>query len=84
MYHRPVCAECEVEMVPETNGVGVLDMAEFGPHQVWDADLYKCPKCGFEVIVGFGQAPLAEHHEGNFESTVQSYRDRECLYRSNQ
>ena len=83
MYHRPVCAKCEVEMRPEKNGVGVLDMAEFGPYKIWDADLYKCPKCGYEVIVGFAHFAIAEHHEANFESTVQSYRDKERLYKNN-
>src|SRR5271157_4084 len=26
-YHRPVCKECQCEMKPEINGVGVLDQA---------------------------------------------------------
>ena len=84
MYHRPVCVGCEVEMKPEKNGVGVLDMAEFGPYKIWDADLYKCPECGCEVIVGFAHFAIAEHHEGNFESAVQAYRDKERLYKSTQ
>lgn len=31
-YHRPVCPKCHVELRPERNGVGILDMANFGPH----------------------------------------------------
>ena len=45
-----VCAKCEnkyvpedtglgTEMRPETNGVYVIEMADFGPYKVWRADL---------------------------------------------
>ena len=68
MYHRPVCTKCQLEMRPEKNGVGVLDMADFGPYQLWDADSYKCPNCQFEIVVGFGQVPVAHHHEEGFNT----------------
>ena len=47
MNHKPVCVKCERELKPERNGVGCLDMADFGPCAVWDSDLWKCPTCGF-------------------------------------
>lgn len=79
MYHRPVCVKCGVEMRPETNGVGLLDMADFGPYQIWDADKYKCPTCGYEIVVGFGQAAIAEHFEESFNQQVDYYRRRNLL-----
>jgi len=75
MNHEPVCVKCKREMRPETNGVGVLDMANFGPCQVWDADKWKCPVCGIEIVVGFAQGPIARHHDKEFfERVVDGYR----------
>jgi len=71
MYHRPVCVKCGVEMRPERNGVGILDMADYGPYQIWDADKYKCPECGYEIVVGFGCNAIAEHYQGHFSMAVE-------------
>ena len=81
MYHRPVCVKCECEMRPEQNGVGLLDYFNPSdsdtpqPYRIWDADLWKCPKCGFEIVTGFGQRPIAEHYQQNkaLERTVFGY-----------
>lgn len=70
-------------MQPERNGVGCLDMADFGPCQVWDSDLWKCPKCGVEVLAGFGQGPVAEHYDAErFDRFVQDYTARDQLVKS--
>ena len=78
-YHRPVCPQCHVELHPERNGVGVLDMADFGPYALYDADLWKCPECGKEVVGGFGIGPISAHFEEGFEKFVNSYRERGLL-----
>ena len=76
MFHRPVCVKCQTEMKPETNGVGVLDIADFGPYKIWDADKWKCPKCGIEVIIGFGEQAIAHHYqEPHFGNVVNSYKE---------
>lgn len=81
-YHRPVCKKCNCEMRPETNGVGVLDMVnqsnheryrEAQPYELWDADLWKCPKCGVEIVGGFGSGPISSHYEDGFAQTIYSY-----------
>ena len=72
--HRPVCPKCNMEFHPERNGIGVLDMADFGPYAVWDADLWKCPGCGVEVVGGFGGNPISCHHSATFGRTVAAYR----------
>lgn len=46
---NPVCAACGKEMRCEKNGVVV----ENGSVQ-WQGDLFKCPKCGTEVVAAFG------------------------------
>jgi len=74
-YHRPVCVKCKLELHPETNGVGVLDLNENGePYELYDADLWKCPGCGMEVVGGFGRGPIASHFEDNFEKMIAGYK----------
>lgn len=82
-YHRPVCAACQVEMHPERSGVGILDMADYGPVELWDADLWECPKCGFQIVSGFGNKPISRHYEGEtFERLVKSYNENSIVIES--
>ena len=82
-YHRPVCAPCQVEMHPEKNGVGVLDMADYGPVNLWDADLWECPKCGHQIVSGFGNNPLHYHYEGEtFEKAIKDYEKNSIVIES--
>ncbi len=78
-YHRPVCPVCHCELYPERNGVGVLDLADFGPYALYDADLWQCPKCGMEVVGGFGIFPISRHHEADFDKLVADYKARGLL-----
>lgn len=79
-YHRPVCGKCHCELRPETNGIGLLDMASFGPYEIFDADLWKCPKCGMTVIGGFGFGPLSAYYEGeSFKRIIAGYETRGLL-----
>jgi len=80
--HKPVCVKCQVELRNRMSGVGVLDIAQFGPYKVWDADLYYCPSCGFEVVIGFGVHAIAHHHEEGFTETLNRYRARTRLIES--
>jgi hypothetical protein len=70
MSHRPVCVKCETEFRPERNGFKVVDMFQHDtkPYQIWDADMWKCPKCGIEIAVGFGWTPLFAHFENEFDN----------------
>jgi len=81
-YHRPVCPECRCELHPERNGVGVLDMADYGASELYDADLWKCPKCGKQVIGGFGFGPLSSHFEDGFKGAVESRKEAGLLYKN--
>lgn len=62
---KMVCIKCELQLKPETNGVVVseLFMDDTQVYKVWEADLWKCPGCGMEVIAGFADNPIAEHFE---------------------
>lgn len=79
MYHRPVCVKCQVEMRCKESGVGCLDMANFGPYKLWDSDLYECPKCGYQVLTGFGDHAISEHYEIDFRRLVAAYKRRGTL-----
>lgn len=82
-YHRPVCRQCQCEMRPEKNGVGVLDLTESGgEYEVWDADLWKCPQCGIEVVGGFGHGPIARQFQEGFTAVLDEYAKHSLLVRN--
>ena len=82
-YHRPVCAACQVDMRPEKNGVGVLDMADWGPCNLWDADLWECPKCGHQIVSGFGDNPISAHYmKEEFERLIKGYQEHSLIIES--
>ena len=64
--HRPVCVSCQVELRPKKNSVLACSRTKFGPTAIWYADLWKCVRCGSEVIMGFGILPVVYHHERDF------------------
>jgi len=78
MYHKPVCVKCEVELRPEKNGVKLVDLFQHNtqPYQVWDADLWKCPICGVEIIVGFGMQPLRGHWHDDFSEILEVLKNK--------
>ena len=57
-----VCTTCHCELKPETNGTVVVETASFGPYKVWNADTWKCPGCGVEIVAGFGENPIRQDH----------------------
>jgi len=65
-----VCVPCHTELKPETSGTLVVENASFGPYKVWNADTWKCPVCGHEVVAGFANAPIMEHYEMGFEEML--------------
>lgn len=79
MNHKPVCVKCKREMRPERNGVGCLDMADFGACAVWDSDLWKCPSCGHEILVGFGKDAIARNHQAEYFNRVRGDYEKNSL-----
>jgi len=79
MNHRPVCVKCKVELVPEKNGVGLVDMTRSDYYQLWRADLWKCPNCGLEIVAGFGQNPISKHCESDFPELLLHFTNRGTL-----
>lgn len=69
---KRVCATCEIELKPELTGVIVAEMFKQDTeiYKLWMADLYKCPNCGSEIVLGFGAKPLMEHFEGDIDTKL--------------
>lgn len=63
-------------------GVGVLDMyrpsdsEKAEPYELFDADLWKCPSCGFEVVGGFGYTNISAHYDPDFQKFMDGYKKR--------
>ncbi len=72
-----VCAACQIELQCETTGTTVIEMASFGPYKVWQADAYKCPGCGIEIVGGFAGEPLREdHYADDFPEWLEKVKTR--------
>ena len=68
--HNVSCAQCLTQFRPRENDVCVhITMSDDRPYQLWQADLWECPDCGCQVLLGFGQKHWAAH----FEPTFQKY-----------
>ena len=64
MSHRPVCVKCQIELIPKRNDIRVVsDWGKPELEEIWCADLWGCPHCGAQVILGFGASPIisAQH-----------------------
>ena len=47
--------------------IGTRDPSKWKPYKVWSGDLWECPDCHAEIIVGAGLDPIREHHEKDFD-----------------
>ena len=81
---KRICVKCETEFRPEINGVIVAEMFQKNQkiYKLWEADLWKCPLCGFEIIAGFAQYPFTEHFKDNCEEVLEKAKQagRKIVY----
>ena len=60
---RPICNRCRCELFPKQNGYVVhIKQANGQPYQIRQGDLWECPSCTNRIVTGFGEGPIAEHH----------------------
>ena len=57
--NRPICVKCQTSMRCEKNGVRV----KYSVQEAQNGDLYQCPTCGNQIIVGFGVKYIDHHPE---------------------
>lgn len=70
-----VCVTCQCELKPETNETLVIETASFGPYKVWNADTWKCPGCGVEIVAGFPEQPIRQDH---YKADFKPWLDHAC------
>ena len=74
---KPICVKCRRFYRPKKNGTAFIEgMPIYGasvpaglaapelwqPYKLWMGDLWACPDCGSEIIVGTGVKPISERH----------------------
>ena len=71
---RPVCLHCRRFLKVKKNGVVIEEgmpltndqSGPWGPYKLWMADLWACPTCGVEIVMGFGHGPISEHYKPDY------------------
>jgi hypothetical protein len=85
---KPICVPCQrfyrpkkngfafIEGMPIGNGVepGLRQPESWEPYKLWRGDLWHCPDCGAEIIVGVAPSPMSEHYRPDFVEHVESSR----------
>ena len=74
MHNGKICVKCQVELRPKKNGIDAVEMGTAGPLTVTCADLWYCPSCGYELIIGFAKKPFSQHFEEGFKEPPDSIR----------
>ena len=77
-----VCLRCHRFLKVKKNGVVIEEGrpltgqrdGPWGPYKLWQADLWVCPGCGVEIVMGFGRGPLSEHFRPDYETERESWR----------
>lgn len=81
---KPICVNCQRFYHPKRNGVTFIESMPNGdaampgkespecwtPYKVWLGDLWECPNCNSQIIVGVAQYPISEHYEDNFDEAL--------------
>ena len=81
---RPICAKCKIEMECARNDVAVWHPIEgkYAHEMVKDAiegeqidfvvlgDRYECPKCGANIVTGFGGMLIATNYDQKYLKEV--------------
>lgn len=74
---KPVCVGCERFYRPKVNGYtwiegmpesadtppGLAQPAGWRPYKLWSSDLWECPDCKHQIIVGHCQQPIEKHDD---------------------
>jgi hypothetical protein len=81
---KPICVSCERFMRPKRNGIcfvegmptgnsarpGKAEPNKWKPYKLWAGDLWHCPDCRTEIVVGVGMRPLMEHYQDGFIENI--------------
>lgn len=84
---KPICKPCQRFFRPEKNGYyflegmpkvdhaapGTTAPDDWVPYKLWVGDLWCCPGCGAEIIVGVPSNRIAEHYQPDFTERVKRF-----------
>lgn len=75
--NKPICSECQMAMRPHKNGVLVVETynAPPLPYKLWGADEWRCPVCGFKVLVGFSEKSIHAPYTDDVQGVVRRIRE---------
>lgn len=76
------CVPCQTCIRPRKNDITVLvEDAQGRPWRIWSADLWECPSCGVQTILGFGENHYAESYEDDFAEVLARVEKHGHVYR---
>ena len=83
---KHICVKCERFMRPKKNGFmfvegmssdgakpGLVEPEKWRGYKLWAGDLWQCPDCQVQVVVGCARMPIAEHYQPDFDHKVKSF-----------
>ncbi len=71
-----VCVNCSVELRPVKTGQPIESMCTTGSYQLFSADRYQCPGCGFEVVSGMNAPIEHAHNWGSYSGWLRTFAQR--------
>lgn len=72
---RPACVSCQCEMRCSKTGATIVIMSGGKPYQLWQADIFQCPGCGFEAVTGWAEKPITHSGQEGFRACLKRYLD---------
>lgn len=79
---KPICVPCERFYRPAKTGFAFIEgmpvnkdtkpgkagrSLDWSPYKLWSGDLWRCPDCGSEVVIGTGFEPVRHHYQPDFD-----------------
>jgi len=76
---KMVCVKDEVEYQIAKTGGYVIEYFNYPPrpYKIWMSDAWKCPACGHVIMAGFGNGPISEHFQEDFDEVLDAVKDSE-------
>lgn len=75
-----MCVKCGRQLKCKKNEVIVEESVGNCSYCIWEADLWECPKCGTEIIAGFGLEPIAVHFQKDYRKILVKLKEGARVY----
>lgn len=83
---KPVCVKCQCFFRPKQNSFpwiegmpeqgaqrGLREPDRWKPYKLWNSDMWECPDCNIQIIVGHCSHPVSEHYMPGFKDKVKAW-----------